>query len=461
MGTAKTYRSLLGDSNFDRYAFVILAAIELLMSFTFLGYIHIPPISVTIAFFPVLIAGCLFTPLHAVIVGFLFGMASMYKASASYVMPADAVFSPFLSGNPFGSFCLSVGTRTLFGLVVGLAFMLAKNKKFYPLWIGVISAFAPRIHSLLVYTAMGIFFPELGYHYTSALRWRLGDTLFAIFSITIVVSLRAVYQSEMVQNIKFCVDQSFDDPYASSKITLSFAVFNFAVLFIAVLATIYFSQRASYMLEQHGVVISKAIFADLLLLQIQFLIAFLSLSVISIMILVSMYKYMAYRKYAGEIDELTGVMGRRMFLYYCEKAQKTGRTTAKQAGWFLFVDADYFKEINDTFGHSVGDQVLKSVALNLQVIVGADGAVGRIGGDEFAVIIEKALSQTELERRLDHFLTAVAQTLPDRTVSCSIGAYQFIFPQSIQHLLTETDDVLYIAKANGRACYAVKACVDV
>ena len=57
--------------------------------------IHISPISVTIAYLPILVAGCLFGPIQSLIIGCIFGIASMYKASAYYVMPSDAVFSPF------------------------------------------------------------------------------------------------------------------------------------------------------------------------------------------------------------------------------------------------------------------------------------------------------------------------------------------------------------------------------
>ena len=80
----KTVKKLWDEACFDRYIFIGLAAIELLMSFTFLGYIHIPPISVTIAYLPILVAGCLFGPVESVIMGFIFGIASMYKASATY-----------------------------------------------------------------------------------------------------------------------------------------------------------------------------------------------------------------------------------------------------------------------------------------------------------------------------------------------------------------------------------------
>lgn len=454
----KIIKKIWGDSYFDRYFLGILIAIELLMSFTFLGYIHIPPISVTIAYLPILVAGCFLGPVHAIIVGTVFGIASMYKASAFYVMPADAVFSPFLSGSPVNSLLLSIGTRALFGLLIGIAFIFAKKRNHYRLWGGVISAVAPKIHSLLVYTTMGILFPNLGYHYNSALQWDWDDAVFALICVIIIELLWEIYQSDTIQNIKFSIDQSINNPYSSEKMNLFFAAFEFFMLCMAILAASYFSQRESYMLEQHGVMVSETISSDLLHLQIQFLIASLSLNVISVILLLSIYKYMAYKEYRGEMDELTGIMGRRMFLYHCDKAQKENTIDLKRTGWFLFADVDYFKTINDTFGHSVGDKVLKEIAKNLQNIFGNDGKVGRIGGDEFAIIIEQPISEQELKQRLEQFLKIISDILPDKKTSCSIGAYQFVFPQNVKHLLTETDNMLYKAKENGRACYVVKAC---
>ncbi len=86
--------------------------------------------------------------------------------------------------------------------------------------------------------------------------------------------------------------------------------------------------------------------------------------------------------------------------------------------------------------------------------------MGRVGGDEFAAIIEKPIAQPLMEQRLDEFLRAISDLLPDRTVSRSIGAYQFAFPQNVKHLLSETDHVLYEAKDNGRACYVIKSSVS-
>ena len=92
-----------GASRWDRYLFAALTALEFLMSFTFLGYIHIEPISITIAYLPILVAGCFLGVGASTAMGFFFGLSSLYKATAYYVMPLDKVFSPFLSGSPLGT----------------------------------------------------------------------------------------------------------------------------------------------------------------------------------------------------------------------------------------------------------------------------------------------------------------------------------------------------------------------
>lgn len=148
-------------SQVKKYAFILLIAIEFLMSFTFLGYIHIPRISITFAYIPILVAGCFLGIGQATFLGLLFGLASMYKATAFYVLSSDRMFSPFLSGSPAASLFLSVGTRTLFGLLVGLAFFLVR--RFFPykrLGIGIISFLAPTVHAAMVYTAMALLFPR-------------------------------------------------------------------------------------------------------------------------------------------------------------------------------------------------------------------------------------------------------------------------------------------------------------
>lgn len=144
-----------GASNFDRYIFAMLIALEFLMSFTFLGYIHLPPISITTAYIPILVAACILGVSQAAVVGTVFGLCSMYKASATYVMASDMVFSPFLSGAPVKSLLLSVGTRTLFGLLIGLLFSWAKKTKHRKIGFAVIAAGASRLQAAMVLGAMG------------------------------------------------------------------------------------------------------------------------------------------------------------------------------------------------------------------------------------------------------------------------------------------------------------------
>ena len=111
--------------------------------------------------------------------------------------------------------------------------------------------------------------------------------------------------------------------------------------------------------------------------------------------------------------------------------------------------------INDKYGHSVGDEVLKQFAEHLQNTFRFCGSVGRIGGDEFAVMLDMNLSPDQLEHLLTQFLRDISGILEQVTVSCSIGAYRFVFPQEIKHLLTETD-LVYQAKENGRACFVIE-----
>ena len=181
----------------------------------------------------------------------------------------------------------------------------------------------------------------------------------------------------------------------------------------------------------------------------------LALNFILILIILMVYRYMKYREYLGEMDPLTDVMGRRMFLHHCEMIQTGGRKNGPEKGWFLFLDVDWFKKINDTLGHMVGDKTLQMVAQNLEHTFGKYGAVGRVGGDEFAVMIEKKMTRAQLQERLMQFEKAVSTILTEGKVSCSIGVYHFTFPQEIKHLLRETDNALYAAKERGRACFVI------
>ena len=438
---------------FEHYIFSLLLAVEVIMSFTFLGYVHIPPISITTAYIPIIITACLFGPAEASLAGLLFGLGSLYKASATYVMPADAVFSPFRSDFPIGSILLSVGTRVLFGFLLGCLFQLARKSKRKNLCKLLITIAAPKLHALLVYTAMGVFFPSLGFNFSLTFMLEKSDLIILLFCVAVVLAIDKLYHSSFIQTYKKAVNEYENTPYWSPKIGFVLGAVSTFIFCMAVLSTVYFSSRMYYMLGQHGIDVTQDIHRDILHLQVQFLTAMLALNFILLILILMVYRYMKFREYTGELDFLTGIMGRKLFLHTCLRSQKSHAGTA---GWFLVCDLDYFKHINDKYGHSVGDEVLKQFAEHLQNTFRFCGSVGRIGGDEFAVMLDINLSPDQLEHLLTQFLRDISGILEQVTVSCSIGAYRFVFPQEIKHLLTETDRVLYQAKENGRACFVIE-----
>ena len=400
---------------FEKYVFVLLLAIELIMSFTFLGFIHIDPISLTTAYIPIVVAGCLLGPLESTLIGLVFGLASMYKASALYVVSDDKIFSPLYSGNPIGSILLSVGSRVLFGFVIGYLFSIIKGRRYEKIGIWILSLISQWIHAFLVFTVMGACFPQLGYTGMSTFHMGINDALIALCCLFWVEVAYKIYHKERIQKYKDAVNQSLDDPYLSSKIVAISSGISFLIICIAIFSTGYFANRSTCMLKQHRVHVTRTI----------------------------------------EIDSLTGVMGRRLFLQHCQNIQSDQRIHGHQ-GWFLFLDVDWFKQINDKLGHIAGDETLKKFAMFLKEQFEPYGAVGRVGGDEFAVMIEEEMSQEVLEKELEQFFQNISGIQKEVTVSCSIGVYRFKYPKTIKELLTKTDEILYEAKANGRGCFVIR-----
>ena len=160
---------------------------------------------------------------------------------------------------------------------------------------------------------------------------------------------------------------------------------------MTVAAAWYFAERMLYVLDFYKISNSFTVRADIIHLQIQFMVAVFSLNIISITILALGYQYTAYRNFLGEFDAVTNVMGRRIFINCCERAQKNFDPHICTEGWFLFFDIDNFKTINDTLGHIAGDNVLREVAFVLKNTFYNCGITGGMGGDEFAVLIDKKL----------------------------------------------------------------------
>ena len=105
----------------------MLIAIQAILTFTPLGFIMIPPISITIMHIPVIIGAVTMGPLFGGILGASFGVMSMLKATFAAASPADIIFSPFISGTPVQSLILCVVPRILLGVIAAWLFIGLKK----------------------------------------------------------------------------------------------------------------------------------------------------------------------------------------------------------------------------------------------------------------------------------------------------------------------------------------------
>ncbi|WP_162806540.1 putative bifunctional diguanylate cyclase/phosphodiesterase [Sphingosinicella terrae] len=121
----------------------------------------------------------------------------------------------------------------------------------------------------------------------------------------------------------------------------------------------------------------------------------------------------------------------------------------------MFLDLDGFKPVNDTFGHPKGDAVLKSVSQRLVREVGSFGHVGRMGGDEFAIVIKDAQSRRSVETLAERVIASIAEPYhldkAEIRIGVSIGcAFGPVDGQTVDDLIQKADLALYQAKAKGR-----------
>ncbi len=159
-------------------------------------------------------------------------------------------------------------------------------------------------------------------------------------------------------------------------------------------------------------------------------------------------------------DPLTGLPNRTLILDRVEQMLARSRRNQTPVA-ALFIDIDNFKGINDTLGHSIGDELLRAVAARLEGVVRDVDALGRLGGDEFVVITEDltlaAGAELIAERLLDalqHPFTLGPEQETRVTVTASVGIATGE-GNSAEELLREADIAMYSAKWDGKARYAV------
>lgn len=156
-------------------------------------------------------------------------------------------------------------------------------------------------------------------------------------------------------------------------------------------------------------------------------------------------------------DALTGLPNRALLhdrlAQVLAQAARNGHRVA-----VMFVDLDRFKSINDTLGHDVGDELLKSVATRLQGVVRAADTVSRLGGDEFVIVLPDVLAVDDAERVADKLLDALTPpvTIQGHALRVTPSVGISLFPDDgndAYTLMKSADTAMYHAKAEGRNNY--------
>lgn len=162
-------------------------------------------------------------------------------------------------------------------------------------------------------------------------------------------------------------------------------------------------------------------------------------------------------RYLARIDPLTKIPNRMQFQHLLQRGIARARRAGKALCLF-YIDVDHFKEINDTFGHLAGDTTLETVAERLRSALPKRAIIGRLAGDEFAVIVDELrpdekgivetseLAQKLLDRLADPFFVQGHEVF--MTASMGIGYYPKDAPNVID-LIRNADAALYHAKKSG------------
>lgn len=151
----------------------------------------------------------------------------------------------------------------------------------------------------------------------------------------------------------------------------------------------------------------------------------------------------------ASFDPLTGCLNRRAFFEKLETVlQKTNRRATVS---YLITDIDKFKSVNDRYGHTVGDEVLKEVGRLLKELFNNHGSVCRYGGEEFSILLPNTTADQATELAESFRGRLEGATIANISVTASIGVAQFDLASPEPHAAVElADQALYVAKRRGR-----------
>ena len=157
-------------------------------------------------------------------------------------------------------------------------------------------------------------------------------------------------------------------------------------------------------------------------------------------------------------DDLTGLPNRRLLEDRIVQSLKAARRGNHMAA-VLFLDLDFFKVVNDTHGHPVGDELLKIVAKRLIHLLRVEDTVARIGGDEFVILLPNLHDQSQAELIAEKVIAELVKPFEVNALTLQIGVSVGIamypdYDSNETNLIKHADSAMYAAKRQGRNCYA-------
>ncbi len=164
-------------------------------------------------------------------------------------------------------------------------------------------------------------------------------------------------------------------------------------------------------------------------------------------------------KNRAEQDSLTGLFNARTTRYLCEEYLATP-TTMNCA--MIMIDVDDFKRINDRYGHMIGDYVLTSATATIKRLFRANDIVGRVGGDEFLVLMKDVSDPAIVELRCSQIVSAFnaiqCEAMENETLGCSVGAVLSVAHNTTyETLFCSADKLMYRCKRAGGNRYTIQS----
>lgn len=164
-------------------------------------------------------------------------------------------------------------------------------------------------------------------------------------------------------------------------------------------------------------------------------------------------------EYLANHDTLTHLPNRHYITNFIEKRVKFSQTS-QQKFTILFIDLDHFKDINDTLGHAVGDEMLKKLPVLFNRVFRHDDVIARMGGDEFVVYLPGEMSTEHVTKLVKRFLQSLEYPIQidEHLIRLTGSVGVAFYPQhgsTVTELLSHADAALYRAKDEGRNTFAI------